>query len=112
MADLSFEDFTKPDVKISEISFAGKRGFVRGLSFDAQMEIAERFAGKEDEQASKDDMKAILAYTLCDSAGNLLFESIDIALKVLGNQSADSLLELFKQVQKINGLDVDEEVKN
>lgn len=112
MDELNFDDFAKPGIKVSEITFNGKRGYVRGLSFDAQMEIAERFSGKEGNEATKDDMKAIIAYTLCNAEGKLIFEDAESAIKILGNQPADSLLDLFAQVQKINGLDVDHEVKN
>lgn len=112
MADLTLEDLLKPQIKVSKIDFAGKTGHVRDLSFDAQMELARKFSGQADKEATADDMKVILGHALCDSEGKLLFADPRDAIQALGNWPASELVELFNKVQSVNGMDVEEEVKN
>jgi len=118
MADLTIEDFETPDIAVKEIQFLGKRGFIRELLFDEQMEIAELFAGREDEEADPGDMKVLLAYTLCHENGVLLFAlpdggiDIDRAKRVLGQVSGKQLLELFETIQIANGMNEAEAEKN
>jgi len=110
--DLTFEDLVSVQPKIDEVEFLGKRAWIRALSFDAQIALSEMFAGKEDQEAGLADMKYMVAHTLCDSAGKLLFDDAENGVKVLGNVGGKELLSLFKHIQTANGMDIDEEAKN
>jgi len=57
-------------------------------------------------------MKEMLAYTLCNSKGELLCSDVEEAKVKFGAMSGLKLMELFKEIEKANGLDVEEEVKN
>jgi len=112
MAALTLADFVDRKIEVKKIQFLGKDGYIRDLSFDSQMEIAQKFSKRSDDEASADDMKMIIAYTLCDEEGNLIFENPVDALKILGKQKADELVDLFNQIQDVNGLSIEKEIKN
>lgn len=112
MADLTLDDLLKPKLAVKPVNFAGKTAYIRELSFDAQIEISEKFSDKADQEANAQDMKRILAYTLSDKDGNLLFKSPDQAVDVLGNMPGHFIVELFNEIQAANGLNVEEEIKN
>jgi len=93
-------------LKVSEIELLGKRAYIRELSFDAQASLADLSDG------GPGDAKYILALSLCDEHGDLLFADVEDGAMALGAIKAEDLLASFSLVSELNGLDVEEQVKN
>tara|TARA_S200002703_G_scaffold60250_1_gene52155 strand:+ start:2226 stop:2582 length:357 start_codon:yes stop_codon:yes gene_type:complete len=113
MEELTFKDIEerrRSDVK--EIEWLGKRAFVRSLSYDAASAIRQEYAGREDDEATDSDAIRMIAYTLCDADGVLLFPSADDAIKALGSLDHEDVLDLVRKVSEINGTDVEQERVN
>jgi len=112
MEPLTFEDMESYTVKVTPIEFLGKRAYIRNLSLEGSMQIAMRYAGKEDDDATTEDMRTLISLVLCDKDGNLIFPDTDTALDLMRSMDADDLLPLFEQASAINGLNPEEEEKN
>jgi hypothetical protein len=96
--DLSLDDF-KP--QLQEITFLGKRAFIRKLNVDAQF-FLETLTGKSD--AVK--LRHAMVLALCDSAGELVFRKEDgeadmeAGLKAMKNVPATEMIKSFSAINK------------
>ena len=124
------DPFTSGIMAAIEVEWMGRRTFVRKLSLDAQ-EAVQAWA-KENAEIDQDgdeeaetlsgnvQMKLLVGMVLCNEAGALMFAAEDNprvcdpekVLETLGAIDAEKILELFGKVGEINGLDVDDEVKD
>lgn len=111
MDDLTLEDLEQHTVEVKQIELLGKRAYLRKLTFDGQIFIGQRFAGKEDNEASPDDMRLMLACLICDSAGNLLFADPEQGAALLRKLESEELLNLINQVDDLNGQNIENEKK-
>lgn len=111
METLTLQDVLNAPVEVEEVVFLGKQAFIRGLSFDAQMNIYDRFSGEGEKEANGADMAYMIGCVLCDETGNLLFEDPDDAAKALGRLKAEDLLSLFDSIQAANALDLEAATK-
>ena len=107
MAALTLADLQNPAVDLTPVVFLGKDAFIKKLSFDAQMKIAEL-----DGASDSDQLKAMLSITLCCSEGILFFESIEQGAEVLGNIAVQDIMNVFDSLKIDNGLDSEAEIKN
>ena len=111
MEDFSLDDLEQHTVEVKKIELLGKRAYLRKLTFDGQIFIGQRFSGKEESEASAEDMRLMVACLLCDSAGNLLFDDFEHGAKLLAKLDSDELLLLIDQANDLNGQNVESEKK-
>lgn len=111
MDDFTIEDLQEHTIAVKEIELLGKRAYLRKLTLDGQIYIGARFNGREDQDASAEDMRVMLACVLCDSAGQLLFDDPQAGADLLKNIESEELLNLIQQTQDLNGQDIDAEKK-
>jgi len=109
---ISKDGFKAIKLQVFEYSFDGDVGYVKPITFEQQMEIANKYKGRLEDEADVEDMVALLAYTLCDEHGTLLFDDSKEALEVFREMPAKMVTELFTTIQKKIGIDTDEEIKN
>lgn len=111
METLTLQDVLNAPVEVEEVVFLGKQAFIRGLSFDAQMHIYDKFKGESEKEATGDDMAYMIGCVLCDENGNLLFEDPNDAAGPLGRLKGEDLLSLFDSIQATNALDIEAATK-
>lgn len=111
MDEFTIEDLQDHTIAVKEIELLGKRAYLRKLTFDGQIFIGSRFQGRDDEDASAEDMRLMLACVLCDSAGQLLFDDPQVGADLLKNIESEELLNLIQQTQELNGQDIEAEKK-
>lgn len=113
MEELTLEDLQNYTVEVVPVEFLGRRSYLRGMTLAGQIAIAgvAKVKGK-DTEASDSDMATMLAYMICDSAGNLIFESTEQAIAILTKMDSADLLEMIEQSGEINGRDIAAEKKH
>lgn len=111
MEDFTVNDLVEYTAEVHPVELLGKRAYLRALTLDGQEAIAERFKGREGEDAKSADLRFMLACLLCDSAGNLIFEDFERGAQLLAKLDHEELLALLKQHQDINGQDIEAEKK-
>ena len=112
MEDLKLEDLEGIVVKVTPAEFLGKKAYIRNLTFDGQILVHERFGKRMEDDATPDDMRALIALVLCDKAGNLLFKDHEHGMEVLTRLDGDEMQDIFSQAKLANGWDVEQEAKN
>ncbi|MDA0790252.1 MAG: hypothetical protein O2780_12445 [Proteobacteria bacterium] len=112
MEDLSLDDIDSAPVGVVPVTFLGKQAYIRKLTFDGQIEVSRRFTGREDEEATAEDMRMMLAMVLCDKNGRLLFSDPDAGASKLAHVEGSAVVDLFGQAKSANGWDAGEEAKN
>jgi len=111
MEELSLDDLKNYTVEVHPVEFLGKQAYIRSLTLAGQETISKRYAGKEDDEANLSDIVFMVTLLLCDSAGNLIFETPDQGAEILARLPSVDLMALIDVANKINGVDVEHEKK-
>lgn len=114
MEALTFDDLVQAGAEeVTSVQWRGKTVYVRDLAFDAAQELSSRFSGREQDEASSEDLKMILAAVLCDERGNALNTDTNEILMVLGRMNYKALLSLWEAVEPVVSIEpTDDAVKN
>ena len=111
MEELSLDDLKNYTVEVHPVEFLGKQGYIRSLTLAGQEAISKRYAGKENDEASISDIVYMVTLLLCNSKGDLIFETPEQGTEILSKLPSVDLMELIDIANKINGADVEHEKK-
>ncbi len=105
--------------EVFPVTFLGHQSYIRMLTYDEQIEIANKYGLQEDPEAvdveaKGDDIKVLLATALCDELGQPIFPEPESeeTLKLLGALPGDELMNVFDQIKAHNATDTEVVVKN
>lgn len=105
MEELSLSDIKDCRPEIIETEMMGKKAYLQKLSFEGAVGLPEQ-------KTESHYLLSILAATLCNSEGALLFESIEAGMAELGKLPPKVIFDVFETVKSESGMDIEEELKN
>lgn len=113
MDELTLDDIVSHVVDVVPVEFLGRPAYIRKLTFDGQCAVGERFKDRpEEDDATPDDTRFLLACVLCNSKGELIFHDPTVGMELLRKVDGDEITRVLAAHRSANGDAPSEEVKN